>query len=136
MIQTIGLDDAPIILHEINSAETIHLVKQGAVLLDVREPLEVANLAYDVPNLVHLPLSELNNRYQELPKNTPIIVACKSGGRSLRAAIFLLYNGYHSVLNLQHGIVQWTLHGFPVRGNKQWITNNENAQSCCNISLT
>jgi len=135
-MQTIGFDDSTILIQEIDSATTLQLIEKGALLLDVRETNEVAKLAYDVPNLVHLPLSELNSRYKELPNNAPIIVACKSGGRSLRAALFLLYNGYREVLNLQNGIVQWTINGFPVRGNKGWIVENENAQFCCKVAYS
>ncbi|MGV8892946.1 MAG: rhodanese-like domain-containing protein [Burkholderiaceae bacterium] len=38
------------------------LVSEGALLLDVREQREVQTLAFDVPDSVNIPLSELEQR--------------------------------------------------------------------------
>jgi len=75
-------------------------------LVDVREPWEVA-LAR-IGGSVAIPLNEIPARLQELDAQAAIIVMCKLGGRSQRAAEFLAANGFDRVSNLQGGIDAWT----------------------------
>jgi molybdopterin/thiamine biosynthesis adenylyltransferase/rhodanese-related sulfurtransferase/molybdopterin converting factor small subunit len=72
-------------------------------VLDVREPWE-----YQIANLGgHLiPQGELPARLAELPKDQTIVVQCKSGGRSQKAAELLQAQGYR-VENLAGGILGW-----------------------------
>ncbi len=74
-------------------------------LLDVREPYEYA-IAQIGGQL--LPLGELPERAGELDPNREIVVHCKSGGRSQRAAEFLRANGFKKVSNLAGGITAWS----------------------------
>lgn len=74
-------------------------------LVDVREPWEVA-LAR-IAGSVAIPLNEIPARLQELDARARIIVMCKLGGRSQRAAEFLAANGFDQVSNLQGGIDAW-----------------------------
>jgi rhodanese-related sulfurtransferase len=75
------------------------LVSQGAVLLDVRTPEECA--AGKLPKSHNIPLHELPNRLRELPdKQCPIVVYCRSGGRSAQAAQLLQRAGYRQVFDL------------------------------------
>lgn len=92
---------------------------EGALLVDVREQEEVNQLAFDVPGMLHLPLSEFEERFNEIPQNRQVVVACRSGARSLRATRFLLNHGYDSgrVVNMQHGILRWSEKGFPLKGS-------------------
>jgi len=73
-------------------------------VLDVREPFE-----YQIAQIGgHLiPLGELPNRLGELKPDQEIVVQCKSGGRSQRAAEFLANNGFTNVHNLAGGITAW-----------------------------
>ncbi|MGB6130209.1 MAG: molybdopterin-synthase adenylyltransferase MoeB [Acidobacteriaceae bacterium] len=73
-------------------------------LLDVREPFE-----YQIAQIGgHLiPLNELPDRVDELSPEKEIVVQCKSGGRSQRAAEFLAKNGFTNVHNLAGGITAW-----------------------------
>ena len=50
----------------------------------------------------------LDVREKELDANSAIIVMCKSGGRSQRAAEFLASRGYRNVSNLAGGIDAWS----------------------------
>jgi sulfur-carrier protein adenylyltransferase/sulfurtransferase len=91
------------------SVETLkqHLDREDKVLLlDVREPHE-----YQTANLGgHLiPLGQLPNRFQELPRDREIIVHCHHGIRSRYAVEFLRQNGFANVKNLVGGIDQWSL---------------------------
>ena len=74
-------------------------------LLDVREPMEwqVMNLAH--MGAVHVPMGEVGNRLQEIPRDRPVVVYCHSGVRSLEVAKMLAEQGYGDVRNLEGGIV-------------------------------
>jgi sulfur-carrier protein adenylyltransferase/sulfurtransferase len=73
-------------------------------ILDVREPYE-----YQIAQMGgHLiPLGELPARLGELDTAREIVVQCKSGGRSQRAAEFLAQNGFAKLHNLAGGITAW-----------------------------
>ena len=78
---------------------------QPICLLDVREPWEVALAA--ISGSVCIPLHEIPSRLNELDANSEIIVMCKVGGRSQRAAEFLSAQGFGQVSNLRGGIDAW-----------------------------
>lgn len=66
-------------------------IENRAVILDVRSQREWD--AGHIENSVHIPLSELNNRIEEVKQlNKPIIACCASGVRSAKAAKFLNLN--------------------------------------------
>ena len=124
------------LVNEICPTTTQAWVKKGALLVDVREKDEVEQLAYDVPNIVNIPLSEFEIRYTELPVDKNLVMVCRGGGRSLRAAGFLLNNGYDPgrVVNMQHGIIRWAQKGFPTKGDTSTVpgTNtNSDGSACC-----
>jgi molybdopterin/thiamine biosynthesis adenylyltransferase/rhodanese-related sulfurtransferase len=73
-------------------------------VLDVREPHEYQIVNIGAPLI---PLGELPNRLNELDPNREIVVHCKSGGRSQRAAEFLQKSGFKNVVNLAGGITAW-----------------------------
>lgn len=119
------------LVREICPTTTQQWVKDGAILVDVREKEEIAQLAYDVPNIIHIPLSEFDERYTEIPMDRNVVLVCKSGGRSLRAAGFLVNHGYENVVNMQHGIDRWSQKGFPTTGDTAVVTGGD---SCCSSS--
>ena len=79
--------------------------KDDFVLVDVRNPDEFAICTID--GSVKLPLPELPQRFQELPKDKLIVLHCKSGGRSGRALKFLRSQGYGKLKNVAGGINAW-----------------------------
>jgi len=83
-------------------------------LLDVREPWEYQ--AGHVPGARLIPLGELEDRVNEVPRDRTILVICHSGQRSLAAAGFLLQLGYASVSNVDGGTAAWIERGYPVEG--------------------
>jgi len=121
------------LVKEICPTTTQEWVKNGALLVDVRENDEVLQLAYDVPNILHIPLSDFENRYNEIPKDKNVVMVCKVGGRSLRAAGFLINHGYDKVVNMQNGIVRWAEKGFPIKGDTSIYLNKDNT-ACCSTS--
>ena len=119
------------LVKEICPTTTMGRVKEGALLIDVRESEEVAALAFAVPQIINIPLSEFEERYNEVPKDKEVVIVCKSGGRSLRAAGFLVNHGYTNVLNMQYGLERWVEKGFPTIGDSTPIAGSN---SCCSTS--
>ena len=78
---------------------------EALCLLDVREPWEVAISA--LPGARHIPLHDIPARLQELDAGAAIIVLCKGGGRSRRAAKYLAACGFSRVSTLAGGIDAW-----------------------------
>jgi NADPH-dependent 2,4-dienoyl-CoA reductase/sulfur reductase-like enzyme/rhodanese-related sulfurtransferase len=64
----------------------------GAFLLDVREPAELA--VEQAPGAVNIPLGQLRSRLGELPRDQDILVICRSGQRAYYATRILLQNGF------------------------------------------
>ena len=84
------------------------MVEGGATLLDVRHPEEWD--AGHAPDAVLVPLDQLGGRYTELPTDQPIVVICRSGARSAKAAETLVGAGYEAV-NLAGGMKAWVAEG-------------------------
>jgi rhodanese-related sulfurtransferase len=85
--------------------------ERGAVLLDVREPHEWRS--GHAPKARHIPLSQLSSRTGELPRNREVLVVCRSGSRSARAAR-LLSAQRGDVANVKGGMAAWVRAGLPV----------------------
>jgi rhodanese-related sulfurtransferase len=80
-------------------------VDNGAVLVDVREQHEFDEAR--IPGSILIPLSQFQQRYEELPKDKELVMQCRSGARSGQATEFLLANGYTDVVNMAGGILAW-----------------------------
>jgi len=86
--------------------------RDDVVLIDVREQWE-----YDeahIPNITLIPMSEIPNRLNEIPKNKEVIITCRSGNRSGQVTEFLRQNGFENVHNMQGGIIAWQQAGYGV----------------------
>lgn len=69
------------------------LVAQGALLLDVRTPAEFCT--GHLANAVNVPVQELPARICDIgPTSRPVVVYCRSGGRSAMAQLLLARAGY------------------------------------------
>lgn len=120
-----GLKEA----REVCPTTTRRLIKEGALLLDIREPAEVAAFAFDVPDILAIPMSELEQRWSEVPRDREVVVVCEVGVRSLKATYYLQFHGYTQVSNMGGGIVKWAQKGFPVKGLRP--TASASATGCC-----
>jgi rhodanese-related sulfurtransferase len=83
------------------------------LVVDVREPNEFAAVRLD--DVVLLPMSSFPERFEELPRDRPLLVMCAAGSRSAAATAHLLRNGYSDVTNVAGGITDWERAGLPVR---------------------
>jgi rhodanese-related sulfurtransferase len=93
-------------LHEVSVQELQAMQEAHAdfQLVDVRDPWE--NEICNLGGLL-IPIKELPLRITELDPEKHIIVHCQMGGRSSRAALYLLEHGFKNVSNLRGGIKAW-----------------------------
>ena len=88
------------------------LGRDDVVILDVREQSEYD--AGHIPGVKLIPLNDVPNRLNDIPKDKPVIVTCRSGNRSGQATDFLRQQGYTNVHNMTGGINAWQQAGYPV----------------------
>ncbi|NMW20847.1 MAG: rhodanese-like domain-containing protein [Chlorobiaceae bacterium] len=100
---------------EVSPTKALALIKKGALLVDVRQPKEVARKSFDVSEIMLIPVGDLSKRFQEIPLDRKVIIACHVGNRGLMATRFLMNQGYTKALNMQQGIVRWEKEGLPVK---------------------
>lgn len=102
-------------LELITSEEMEELLNlEDVQLVDVRTPSEY--------NEGHVPNAQNINFYDEnfdeqietLDKSKPIIVYCKSGGRSAKCASKLIEKGFEKIYDLEGGFSQWKFKGLTV----------------------
>jgi len=93
-------------MKEISTKEVQERLENGEQLnlVDVRELSEVE--AGHIPGIVHIPLSLLEFRMEELDKTKPYIMVCRSGGRSGKATEFLHSQGFDAT-NMNGGMLAW-----------------------------
>jgi rhodanese-related sulfurtransferase len=85
-------------------------VYPNALLVDVREQDEWD--AGHIDGSVHIPMSQMPDRLDELDKKTMTIVVCRSGNRSGKVAAWLINRGYDA-LNMTGGMLSWNEEGLP-----------------------
>ena len=92
---------------EISAVELKQRLDRGDKLriVDVREPNEYQ--INRIPGSQLIPLGELPRRYAELDPEDELVMQCKVGARSAKAADFLRTVGFKRVLNLKGGILDW-----------------------------
>lgn len=83
------------------------------LIVDVRELDEFTRLR--VPDTVLLPISRFALGFRQLPADRPLLVLCRSGGRSAMATDFLLRSGFPEVHNIAGGILAWQAAGLPTQ---------------------
>ncbi len=99
---------------DLSPEKALELTRKGAVLVDVRNPHEIMRVAFDIPDVLEIPLGSLETRLDEIPVKHKVILACRRGNRSLWAAQILMDHGHRRIYNLKHGIIGWEKEGLPV----------------------
>ena len=85
-------------------------------IVDVREEREHDTTR--VPGIPLIPMSELQDRLEEIPTGLPLVILCRSGNRSATVTDFLNDLGdYGEVANLEGGILAWAANGLPYEGD-------------------
>ncbi|SJZ48531.1 FAD-dependent oxidoreductase [Garciella nitratireducens] len=74
------------------------LVEKNAFIVDVRERAEYE--AGHLRNAINIPLSELRERVDEIPKDIPVYLHCRSSQRSYNALMALQHMGFENIYNI------------------------------------
>lgn len=102
-------------INQLGSNEFDKLIKKSnSILIDVRTKHEFKNGHIKNAGQLNYYAFDFRRKLLLLPKDQAIYLYCNTGYRSNRAADILLENGYSSVYNLQHGILEWNLTDLPV----------------------
>ncbi len=90
--------------------EAHQMYQDGTFVLDVRTPEEWND--FHAPNTTLIPLDELAARVNELPKDQPILVVCRSGNRSKTGRDILVQAGFNAT-SMEGGLNAWRDSGYP-----------------------
>lgn len=96
---------------EIDIDEAARRIAAGTPVIDVREPDEYED--GHVPGAPLIPLGDVPDRVDEFPSSGEVLIICKSGGRSRRAAELVRARGVDAV-NIAGGTLAWIDAGHPV----------------------
>ena len=93
-------------MKEITSKEVQEKLENGEKLnlIDVRELEEIQT--GHIAGITHIPVGSIESRINELSKDKPYIIVCRSGARSGRATEFLQSQGF-DVTNMVGGMLSW-----------------------------
>jgi len=91
--------------------EAYQMYQEGTFVLDVRTSEEWNE--FHAPDTTLIPLDQLAARVNELPKDQPIVVICRSGNRSQSGRDILLQAGFDAT-SVNGGLNEWRATGYPV----------------------
>jgi rhodanese-related sulfurtransferase len=97
---------------EISVSQAAEKRDQGAFILDVREQSEWD--AFHIPGATLIPLGQLPDRLNEVPKNREVVVVCRTGHRSAQGRDILRNAGYTLVTSMAGGVTQWQSQGLAI----------------------
>ncbi len=107
----------------ITPERAVDLIKQGAVLVDIREAHEHAN--ENIPGARHHALSQIDAKHPMRAGDTVLIYHCKSGGRTnMNATKLAAASGTCEVYLLGGGIEAWKRAGLPTSASAGRAAND------------
>lgn len=83
---------------QVNVDKVRELVENNAYIIDVREKYEYEK--GHIKGAYNIPLSELRQRTNEIPKDLPVYLLCRTGQRSYNAVLSLQNLGFKNVINI------------------------------------
>lgn len=110
--------------HEIDE-----IIADGGLLIDVREPIE-REMGY-IHGSINIPLGDIRERLNDIPKDKTIYVSCQVGLRGYLAARILTENGYN-VKNVDGG---WKTYASVYRGATEAISHDDSEKATVSISI-
>jgi sulfur dioxygenase len=96
------------------SPEWVAASAGDARLVDVREPAEFTGELGHVPGAALVPLAGVVDAAERWDREAPVVLVCRSGGRSGKAALALLARGFRRVASLRGGMLAWNAQRLPV----------------------
>ena len=85
-----------------------------AAMIDVRESHELTGELGHIRGVRHVPLATVATAAQHWDREEPVVMICRSGGRSANAARVLVQMGFTRVMNLRGGMLAWNAVNLPV----------------------
>lgn len=88
---------------QVSYSDVRDLIEKKACIIDVREEDE-----YELSHIVgavNIPLSQFRDRINEVPKDEPVYLHCRSGQRSYNAVLIMENNGYHNSSSIAGGFM-------------------------------
>jgi rhodanese-related sulfurtransferase len=104
-------------LRHVSGKESIEILEEEGYMLDVRPDFELTKLM-NIEHILYYPYDEIRDHYQDLPRDSWLILADAVGLRSKEIAVFLKEKGYAKILHLAGGVVEWERDGLPVTLDK------------------
>jgi len=86
-------------------------------VIDVREPHEYHGELSHIPGAELVPLDTVPQAADAWDRDEPLLMICRSGARSGRAAEFLKLQGFKAVHNMVGGMLRWNEIGLPTQRN-------------------
>jgi rhodanese-related sulfurtransferase len=93
--------------------------RPGARIIDVREPAEFDAELGHIPGAELVPLATLEQAAAHWDRDAELVMVCRSGGRSSRAAATLARMGFRRVLNLRGGMLGYNAAQLPVERGRR-----------------
>jgi len=90
-------------------------IEGGVVFVDVREERLTGYKRFDVPAIIFMPKSRIQDEYVNLPSDQPLVIADSVGLRSHEVMEYLISKGFTNIANLAGGIVDWEQDGLPLK---------------------
>ena len=110
MAALVGLNVLYDRIRQVHVDQVRGLVESGAYIIDVREKNEYE--AGHLKNAINIPLSEFRGRINEVPKDIPVYLHCRTGQRSYYALCQLLGNGYRNAYNVSGSFLGISLYEY------------------------
>ena len=110
--------------------ETLELLRQGAVLIDLRNTDYLDYKAFDADNVLSLPAEVFDEKIQQLDQEGHYILADPSGIKSPYFVEKMQNLGFRYVASMSGGFVEWERDGMPVK-----IDVNERLSGSCACQL-
>lgn len=104
-------------LINIEAAEAVRLINDGAAVVDIRSADAFAR--GHITNAKNIPQDELAAKRDTLNKQKPLVAVCDAGVTTNRAVASLRKAGFESVYGLKGGMNGWTQAGLPVVTGKK-----------------
>jgi rhodanese-related sulfurtransferase len=115
-------------LREIDASTLKHWIdKHEVLLIDVREPKEFAQEHISGAEL--MPLSAFEPDQIPRSSDQQVVLQCKSGRRSAKAAERMFKAGFTVVTHLKNGLLAWKAAGYPTEGHSSSLTCSQRLTS-------
>ncbi len=95
---------------QVHVSDVRGLVESGAYIVDVREESEYA--AGHIKGAHNIPLSQLRERLDEIPRDVPVYVHCRSSQRSYYSICCLQGNGFTNIVNISGSFLGISLYEY------------------------